>query len=253
MSKYRKHLTALMAAGGILSLVAGAAWAERVEFGNTVLTVGGSFKPKKLPTNRLAPIALTVRGSIGTKDGSPPPVLDRVQVDFDKNGTMNTRGLPICKRGKLLFQKTKQALNRCRAALVGRGSSSAIVDFPDQEPFTAKGPLLAFNGGPKKMLFHVYANVPAPTAFVVTAKISNAPGRAWGKRVKVKIPTIAGGHGTLKKFNVRVHRMFTFKGKRQSYLVAKCPTGVLKARGIFNFKNGDRVTGQVARTCLRGK
>jgi hypothetical protein len=194
-----------------------------------------------------------VRGSIGTKDGAPPPVLDRIQVDFDKNGTLNTRGLPKCTRRKLLFQKTKQALNRCRPALVGRGSSSAIVDFPDQEPFTAKGPLLAFNAGPKMMLFHVYANVPAPTAFVVPAKISNAPGAAWGKRVKTKIPIIAGGHGTLKSFKLKVRRMFTFKGKRQSYLVAKCPTGVLRARGLFIFKNGDRVTGQVARTCLRGR
>ena len=58
---------------------------------------------------------------------------------------------------------------------------TAEIAFPEQAPFSASGPLLIFNGAPKGgkqvLIFHVHANVPAPTTFVTTAVISKQGGR----------------------------------------------------------------------------
>src|SRR5690606_2350994 len=154
--------------------------------------------------------------------------------DFDRRGTLDVRGLARCKPNRLKNTKTKRARKLCRAALVGSGRASAIIDFPDQEPFKASGPLLAFNG-PKRgkrhtIVFHVFAHVPVPTTFVVPAPITNAPGKQWGKRVTIKVPPIAGGNGVLTDAVIKVGRRWRHRGKRRSYLLAKCPTGTLQIR-----------------------
>ena len=175
----KKRLTwMVIACAGIAALVAGGvASAEIVRLGNIELTVDGSFKPTKLPKHKLAPITLKVSSDIKTLDGTQPPVLNSLLLEFDKNGTLNTKGLPTCKSSQLENTLTAEAKRKCKDALVGKGSAKARIDFPDQDPFDAPGPLLAFNGKPKGgkpvLLLHVFAHVPAPTTFVVPATISN--------------------------------------------------------------------------------
>src|ERR1044072_4281978 len=189
-------LVAVAAAG-----LAAVAVAETVHLGNLTLTADGSFKPTRLPKNEFAPIELKTEGSIKTDDGSTPPVADVVTVDFDKNGTLTTKGIAQCDPRKLENTTTNQAKKKCKDALVGTGETRAIVDFPDQDPFDAIGPLLIFNGQPAHgnpvIVFHVLANVPLPTTFVVAAEITKSPKKALGKRVVTKVPPIAGGNGTL--------------------------------------------------------
>ena len=75
---FKKRLTwILVACAGLAALVAGsAASAEIVRLGNIELEVDGSFKPTKLPKNKLAPITLKVSTDIRTLDGTQPPVLN---------------------------------------------------------------------------------------------------------------------------------------------------------------------------------
>jgi len=226
--------------------------ADTVRLGNLVITIDGQITPKALPKHEAAPIALGLSGSLKSSDGSHPPALKTLDLEFDKNGHLNTKGLPTCTTGKLQSTLTTQAKAACGDALVGEGKVSAEIAFPEQAPFNASGPLLIFNGAPKGgkqvLIFHVYAHVPAPTTFVTTALISKQGGK-YGTRALVSIPTIVSGQGSLTSFEAKLKRTFTYKGEKQSLLTASCPTGTLYAHGTFGFADGTKASGDVVRGC----
>jgi len=243
-----------LAALGVL-LVSGAA-GDVVRSGNLEISIEGGITPKKLPKHKPAPITLKVKGSIATTDGSHVPALKTIDLQFDRHGQLNTKGLPTCSAAKLQSTLTAQALRACRSALVGRGRVSAEIAFPEQAPFDASGPLLIFNGKPKGgkqvLIFHVYAHVPAPTTFVTQGVISKTHGK-YGTDALIQIPTIVGGQGSLTSFQATLHKTWTYKHRKQSLLLATCPSGVLYAHGVFEFADHTKLTGNVSRPCTPGK
>ena len=243
---------------GALALVAGlivaVAAAQVVKKGNLEIAIEGSVSPTKLSRTTPQPITLNLSGKAATTDGAHVPPLRELFVEFDKNGHLNTKGLPTCSVGKLQSTLTAQAKAACGPALIGTGRVTAEIAFPEQPPFSAGGPLLIFNGssGAKQMLiFHVYAKVPAPTTFVFTAAIGKGKG-PYGTSAKVKVPSITSGQGSVTSFKVKINKTFTYKGKKQSVLTATCKTGTLKARGEFLFQ-GKKLEGKVTRPCTPGK
>ena len=66
-------------------------------------------------------------GRIATTDGSHPPPLRRIEVELNRNGRLDTKGLPVCTAPTLQSTSTETALARCRSALVGRGRFDAEV------------------------------------------------------------------------------------------------------------------------------
>jgi hypothetical protein len=247
----RALATLLFAAvfGGGLIVSAGA---DTVKIDGLVFSVDGAVTPKVLPRRGEAPISLTVSGRIEKEDGTHPPALNTLLLEFDKNGRLNTKGLPTCTVGKLLNTLTAQAKRVCGKALVGSGRVSADIALPEQAPFGASGPLLIFNGAPKGghqvLIFHVHAHVPAPTTFVTTATISKGKGR-YGTAALIQIPSIVHGQGSLTAFKATLHKTWTYKGKKQSLLLAGCLTGSLYARGEFAFADGTKGSGNVVRPC----
>jgi hypothetical protein len=233
--------------------VAGAAGpSETFKVGDLSVEIEGGITPTKLPKAEMAPITLQVGGSIKTTDGSHPAALKSLNLEFDKNGALNTKGLPTCTVGKLTSTLTAQAKQLCGKALVGTGTVTAEIAFPEQAPFSASGPLLIFNGAPKGgkqvLIFHVHANVPAPTTFVTTAVISKQGGR-FGTKAEITIPTITSGQGSLTGFHAKLGKTWTYKGQKESLLEAQCPTGSLHARGEFFFADGTKGSGEVVRAC----
>jgi hypothetical protein len=249
----RVALAAIVAAALLGAAVAVAAGpSETFKVGNLDVKIEGGITPTKLPKGEKAPIVLNVGGSIKTVDGSHPPALKTLKLEFDKAGELNTKGLPTCTVGKLLSTLTAQAKKLCGTALVGTGTVTAEIALPEQAPFSASGPLLIFNGAPKGgkqvLIFHVHANVPAPTTFVTTAVISKTPGR-FGTTADVTIPTIVSGQGSLTGFKAKLGKTWTYKGQKESLLLASCPTGSLRARGEFLFADGTKGSGEVVRAC----
>ncbi len=115
----RRNLLAALALSAVLALgIAVAAYAAQitVQAGNLKLTFGGTVSPKGLPKKKLKPIALNVNGKIQTTDGTHPPALREAIVDIDKNGAVNSKGVPVCKRGELEARDTK-----CSEAGLRRG------------------------------------------------------------------------------------------------------------------------------------
>jgi hypothetical protein len=236
---------------GALAIAAGAA-GETVRAGNLIVDVDGAVTPSKLPKNTPAPITLQVKGSIATDDGTHLPALKTLALQFDKHGSIYTKGLPTCSVSQLQSTLTAQAKKVCGPALVGTGKVSAEIAFPEQAPFDASGPLLIFNGAPKGgkpvLIFHVYAHVPAPTTFVTSGTISPSSGK-YGTSTLIAIPTIVGGQGSLTSFEAKIHKTWTYKGQKKSLLVASCPNGTLFAHGDFAFADGTKISGNVVRPC----
>lgn len=236
--------------------VAGAALAAKptvVRAGNLVVTLNGGVSPKKLPKHRLAPITLNVSGSVATTDGSQPPAAKQIIIDFDKHGTVNAKGLPVCRAGELEARTTAAAKAHCKTAIVGSGKTTVRVAFPEQKPFTSSGPLVLFNGGVHHnittLFIHAYVSVPAPTALVTVVRIHKIHQGKYGTRSISTIPVIAGGSGSVTDFNLAIHRTFKRGGKKQSYLVASCATGQLFAHGTVAFTGGTKLEGSVVRPC----
>jgi len=252
----RKHLIWILALGAILA-AAGVATAAKVTVrtGNIILTYEGKVKPKKLPVRKLAPISLDINGTIAAADGGHPPALKTVTVDTDKYGTVNAKGLPSCSSGRLRAQSHANAKKACSKAIVGRGETTVRVAFPESTPFEATGPLLFFNGGVRggttTLLIHAYVAVPAVTAIVTTVRIKKRRVGKFGLRSVATVPVIAGGSGSVLSYDFRVDRKFTFKGKRQSYLLASCRTGRFYAQAETRFSDGTKVKGSVVVPCQR--
>jgi len=253
----RRRWTSVLILGvALATLCAGLAIASsptKTIVGNIEFIANGGFTPKKLPKNKLAPIHLNVSGIINTLDGTHLPALKEVIVETDKNGTINAKGLAKCTIGKLVARETPAALKACKPALVGKGKTDVEIEFAESPPFVAKSELLAFNGGVKggttTILIHAFLKNPVSAAVVTTVKVKKIHHGRYGTKSVATIPVIAGGAGSVKKFSLAIFRQFTFKGKKQSYLLAKCPDGKLQAHAEAVFATGDKLAANFVRTC----
>lgn len=253
----RKTVLRVSAVAAVLLLIAaGTALALRLQVGNIVVTTDGGFSPTTLPKHGFAPIELHGYGKIGTADGTEPPILKQIILWFDKHGSVETRGLPVCTAGRLASTDTKQARKLCPGAIVGTGIGKAIVKFPEQPAIPASSPITIFNG-PKKngnptVLAHAYLSVPAPSTFVVPIEIQKVHDGRYGFKTVAEIPPIANGAGIPIYGRLTIGREWTYHGRKLSYVNAGCPDGRLQAKGEFRFKEGTVLRGSLLKTC-KGK
>jgi hypothetical protein len=242
-----------MGAGGVALAAAGGERPITVAVGDLQLTVGGSVTPKALPKSELAPISFHAEGQLASTDGSTLPPLEEIILDSSRNGVVNAKGLPACGLGKLSATSTPAAIKACPEAIVGRGKAEVEVSFPEQAPFDAVGPIVLFNGGVRNgtttIYAHAYVSVPAPTAVIVTVKATKEHKGPYGLHTVATVPLIAGGAGAVKSFELTIHRLFTYRGKKQSFLEASCEGGRFLALVQFKLRDGTSLAGPVSRRC----
>jgi hypothetical protein len=233
--------TILVVAVLALLLAAGTAVALRVRTGDLVLTADGGFAPTKLPKRSDAPITLHGGGRLSTVSGELPPIVKTLTIEFDRHGHVETAGLPICTAGRLEATTVPTARRNCPGSIVGKGKGSAIVAFPEQRPIRISSPITIFNGprkhGNPTVFAHAYTTVPVPTTFVVPVEIERIHKGVYGYRTNAKIPKIAGGAGHPISGSLKIGRKWTYKGRRHSYVNARCETGHLQARAKVHFKD----------------
>lgn len=245
-------VTLAVIGGGVASAIHAAGNAITARAGNLLLHAEGTVIPQALPRGRFAPISLRVRESVATLDGSHVPAAQTVELRVDRHFRIETTGLPSCSLREIRASSPSQALRACGGALLGDGYATAEVAFPEQAPFTAKGRLLAFNGprvgGYPEQLYYIYADVPAPTAIVVTAKFSRGSG-PYGYDVSVTVPKIAGGAGSLASVDFRLDRRWSYKGVQRSYLSGECPNGHFSDQFQADFADGTVIAGSAISSC----
>jgi hypothetical protein len=239
------------------ALAAKAVTKVHIVAGNLVVDGEGGFTPTALPQNVNAPITLFGKGKISTVDGELPPVLKTIEFEFDKHGAVDTTGLPKCSSAKLQATTVPQARKLCPGAIVGTGQGHAVAKFPEQAPIPVNSPITIFNGprkgGDPTVYAHAYTTVPAPTTIVIPVRIETIHNGRYGYRVKTEIPKLAGGYGIPISGSVKIGRTWTYKGKKHSYINARCADGRLQAKGKFAFDDGSRLEGSFLSPCTVAK
>jgi len=242
MKRYLIYIMVVVSAVALVFAATALAKRQVVHVGNLYLADDGGISPSVLPRNESVPVIAHLKGEIGTLDGSHPPAVRTVNLDIDKTIGVDAKGLPVCKQSKIVARETAIAKQVCGKALIGSGEGEVEVAFPEQRPFSAQGPVVLFNGGVRggttTVLVHAYVDVPAPTAIVTVAKITRIDHGPYGLHILARIPRIAGGYGSVTRFQLTVGRKFLYKGEQRSYLTASCPTGSYKTKGQVLFSDG---------------
>jgi hypothetical protein len=254
MSRGRlKRIGALCCIFGAIS-AASAAAAALLEVNDLVIRADGAFEPRLLPKRQFAPISFEGHIDISAKSGGRPAALERIELGFDRDGRLSTGGLPTCAATEVAGASPGEARRLCANAIVGRGHVEASIDL-SSGPVTASSPLTIFNGraeaGHPTVVLHAQTTAPATQTFAIVVPIERRPGpfRYWAT---LRIPPIAGGHGSLTHIDIQVGRRFRAGGHQRSYVSAHCSDGVLETHGDLSFADGTIIEGAVQKFC-RGR
>jgi hypothetical protein len=240
-----------------LAALAGAAVAERTQFGNVIVSLDGRVSPLRLPRDRPAPVSVHVSGALETANGATLPRVTRIELGFAGPGTIFSEGLPLCSLRRLLHTTHAGALAACRPALVGQGILHAQVLVEGQPPFGVQAQLLAFNArihGRQALLLHGYASEP-PTSAVIPFVVRH-PGGGSRTVLEGKVPRGLGPWPHYATFSMTFGRRYAYRGEGHSFLNARCPlpprfsAGFLSvARVAYTFAGGRRVGRDIVRSC----
>ncbi|MBS1889639.1 MAG: hypothetical protein JSU06_20895 [Actinobacteria bacterium] len=221
--------------------------------GNTQ-SIEASVSPKALYKKTASPATLKVEVKTGTTavSGVPSPAVHDV-IDFDQNLSLSTKGLPTCNASQLQNTTTEAAERACGKAKIGSGSATTLLPTPGSV-FTEPTVVTAFNGVPQGgkpvVLLHAYGVSPLQTTLVLIGTVSTYGKEGYGPRLDVTVPSIAGGAGAITDFKVTIKKTWTYKGKKMSFVNAKCPASKrLKYRGAFTFSDGTTINASSTQSC----
>ena len=223
--------------------------------GNTQ-SIDSVIKPKRLPKDRAAPATLEVSTSTtSTTDpaGVPSPAV-HATIDFDRNAAIFTKGLPTCSPSQVTGKSTEEAERACGRAKIGSGK--ALAYLRSSRVYEVPQTVTAFNGSPEGgrpvVILHTYGTTPLQASLVLVGTVTRYDKEGYGPRLDLEIPLIAGGTGALKEFQVRINRRWTYKGRKRSFISARCPSSKrLKTRGEFTYRDGESLTAYSKQTCAQ--
>jgi hypothetical protein len=249
-----------IAATLLLALAAAAlARADVVREGDVIVAFDGGITPRALPRTGVAPVAVTIDTSFRSAEGAdPPPQVRTISIGINRRGKIFDRGLPTCRVRRIQPATITAAKRICGGAIVGRGHVQVRVHLENQPPFTFRGAMLVFHakrsGGERRLLAQVYGIKP-PSAFVLTFRIVREPGE-FGNVIKTSLPRSASEWAYLTEFDMKLRRIYTYKGEKHSYVSAGCaaPAGFpgavyAFAQARFGFAGGQNVTSTLVRDC----
>jgi hypothetical protein len=252
----------LVATVALLAASASMVRAELSASGNLFVTFDGGIEPDALPRDERAPVSVWIAGRVRTLSGETPPALREITIGLNRDGRLETKGLPLCRRNEIELATSAEALATCRDALVGTGTYRARTTFPEQAQSPSHGRLLAFNavvGGRSVILGHVYGSKPAPSTGVIVFGIKRRAG-TFGTILTGKMPESLTRWGYLKRISLRLQRVYTYRDQPRSYLSAPCraPKDLREASFKFAyvsmlFDDGRTLSAKLTRTCrVRG-
>jgi hypothetical protein len=247
------RIAVLLALAAVLAVaLPGGAGADRVRWGKLVLIANGGFEPRQLPKRAYAPIRFEGQADIKMVDGSVPPAVRRIRLDFDRDGKLTTAGLATCSPESIAAATPEQARRTCAAALVGTGSVEATIALPGRAPVDVGSPLSLFNGprldGNATAIAHARTTFPVTETYVVVIPIEQRRG-TYRYRATFDIPEIAGGAGAITHVDARVGRRYRAGGEERSYASARCSDGILQTRGLASFADGLVISGNLFKPC----
>ncbi len=240
---------------GVIALAfatAGTAHALKFELDGTMVSATARITPPELPARGNAPVSISTVVRVKAKD-SAPPALTQILFKVDKNGTVDTKGLPVCTLAKLAGTTPAVARERCAGAIVGRGSGKADVRLPGQAATRIESPLTLFNGPPQggrpTLIAHAWETLPVPKAVLVPFTVERIQNGRYGYRVEIELPPIAEGYGAATLAEATVGKTWMRGGKKVGYVNAHCVGGRLQVFGKLSFADGSLFPGILTSPC----
>lgn len=236
--------------------------AESVQSGPVRVSFSGNIAPNRLPRSGKAPIKVSVGTKIIPLKGKKAPQLRRLEIAINKNGVLDTKGIPVCPLDVLQPSTTEDALRNCRNSLVGQGLFEAKVLLKGQASFPSQGKLYAFNSrihGQPAILAHVYGTQPAPASFTLIFEVRKSKG-TFGTVLTSSLPEVTANSGYVTGISLTLGKTFSAHGQRHSYASAGCPApkgfsvaAFPFAKATLSFAGGKRVSEVLTRSChVRG-
>ncbi len=248
---------AVLAAVVSVGALAGAARGERSQSGEVIVSLDGGLSPVELPRDRLAPLSIHLSGEIRTADRSLLPRVTRIEIGLPVQGSVSTRGLPVCPARRLRNTKPPKALAVCGRALIGRGNLTAKVFLPEQGPFEIHARLLLFNSrvdGYRGVVLQAYSSKP-PIVVVLPFTLRHRRG-TFGRVLVADLPRDLGPRPRLASFEMTLARRYRYHGQARSYLNASCPipprltAGFFTlARAAYTLSDGRQIAVEITRSC----
>lgn len=248
----------MLVAVSLALLIVPLAYAELTERGDLFVRFKGGIDPNALPRTELAPIAVSVAGTVQTLSGERPPALRQIRVELNRGGKLDPHGLPTCPYRALVAASPARVMSVCGDALVGEGSYAAKTAFPEQTAFPSQGHILAFNAvyeGHSAILAHVYGGDPVPITRIIVFRIHRTGG-TFGTVITGALPDAVNHYAYVAGISLRLFRRFDFHGSHRSYLSAACaaPSGFPRAvfpfaRASMSFADGRTLSSTLTRSC----
>jgi len=223
------------------------------------VSILSQIMPYKLPREKTAPIAVFVAGRLENAKGGIPPQLQRLTIDVNRHGLLQSRGLPVCSLPRIQPASSDRALTRCGDALIGSGRFWAHIVLPDQGAYPTQGRLLVFNGrrGNRPLLLaHIFTDVPFNTSFVIPFAIKRVSKGPYGTELSASLPEALGSWGYVDRIKLTLRRKYRYRGRQLSYFNAGCPappgatrTAFSLAKGTFSFASGPPIQVKVIKAC----
>ncbi len=169
----------------------------------------------------------------------------RGRVYFDKDISFFTKGYPTCKASQVDgVQDPSTVLSKCGKALVGSGAGlvalGGYVDPVTNQPPPANvlaAKIYALNGkrhgGNPVILLH--SIVPGVSATTLVGTLKHRSG-SYRTLLDVAIEPLPGGTAII-RFQAKIRKKYRYKGKRVSYVSARCTHKKFRYKGTFYFEN----------------
>ncbi|HEX4464938.1 MAG TPA: hypothetical protein VH042_09900 [Solirubrobacterales bacterium] len=232
---------------------------ETIQHGRFRVGVDASLAPKRLPRSGTAPVRFSLAAKISATKGAVPPQLRMIEIEINRFGHIEPKGLPVCEVDQIQPATNEAALEACPGSLIGEGTFSAKVLISQQAPFPSDGKVYAFNGtwkGRPAILAHVYGTKPVPTSSTIPFEIGKAKGSTYGTKLTASLPQVTSEWGYVTGISMKLGKTFSSHGKRRSYLSAGCPApkGFPGAtfplsRTNFAFEGGTKLSSVLSRSC----
>lgn len=252
----------LARAGAIVAVTlacASLATAATIQQDGLRVTALAQLKPYKLPRETPAPIAVFIAGHLENAKGGIPPQLQRLRIEVNRHGLLQSRGLPVCRISEVQPASTGRALANCGDALIGSGQFWANIVLPDQGAYRTKGRLLVFNGRDGRrpvILAHIFTSHPFNSSFVIPFSIKRISRGPYGTELDASLPRALGSWGYLDRIKLTLRRKYSYRGHSLSYFNAACPapanaqrTSFSLAYAEFSFAGRKSMGATVTKTC----
>ena len=247
------------AAAALTLLFAASAPAVTVQSEGLRITALAQIQPYKLPRKTPAPIAVFVAGHLQNAKGGIPPQLQRLRIEVNRHGLLQSKGLAVCPLERIQPASTERALSQCGDALIGSGQFWANIVLPDQGAYRTQGRLLIFNGrqgGRPVILTHIFTSHPFNSSFVIPFAIKHVKKGFYGTELQASLPEALGEWGYLDRIKLTLKRKYTYRGAKLSYFNSACPapgrakrTSFPLALASFYFAGRAPMAATVQKTC----